>query len=194
MKCFIATMMIIALVLAPVAVMAAPDLSAPGSFYVDLLADGSNHDAVANGWVLTTADFAALCENGDYFAASLGDTEFKMTVTGLSDGQYDVAVLYFNQRNNPGDNFNPCSAGLVSGSPTELNPSNSTPTGVNNGGNWYQDQSNPGVIGTGTASGGELDIFFTPVDFGAWATGRIDGVVLTPLGGGATPGTLIYGK
>jgi len=210
MKCFIATMMIIGIILAPVAAMAAPDLSAPGSFYVDI-DNGGNNDGPANGWAYSTfPDF--IFENDDYMRYGAGDTEFTMTVSNLTPGaQYDVAVLFADQ---VGAGYNaswkPVLAGLVSGSLTELSYLNNVEPGVGgnclateSNGDWYHCQSTNGVIGTGTATGGgTLNIYFDGIPYvdlggGDFKGGEAmaDGVVLAPLGGGgATPGTLIYGK
>ena len=157
---------------------AAPDLSAPGSFYVDL--DGVNNDAVANGWLYNTRVDYGILENDNWMRYSTGDTEFKMTVPGLTPGGlYDVAVLYVDQAPYPA-NAKTLSVGLVSGTLTDLNMGNGTSTIIQETDNsgWWQVQSDPGVVGVGTAVGGNLEIFFA----GDASNGEAfaDGVVLTP--------------
>jgi hypothetical protein len=160
---------------------AAPDLSAPGSFYVDL-DNGGNNDGPANGWLWSSAP-GFIYENDNYmrYSEADGDTEFKMTVTGLTTGtQYDVAVLFGDQWDAGFQaSWKAIQAGLVSGSLTELSMVNDVEAGI--GGNatstefdgttWYHVQSNPGVVGAGPADGaGELDIFFAgTVAMWVWA-------------------------
>jgi len=157
--------------------MAAPDLSAPGSFYVDL-DNGGNNDGPANGWLHNTRLDVGVLVNDTWMRYGAGDTEFKMTVTGLTPGGlYDVAALYIYQQ----AANQTLSVGLMSGVLTDLNMSNGTSTTIQETGisSWFQVQSDPGIIGVGTAVGGNLDIFFAGDASGGEAFA--DGVVLTPI-------------
>ena len=170
-----------------------------GGTYYELWADGSNHDALgAPGWVVSIGWPGIPPENGDVIRYATGDTEFKMTVTGLTGGgPYDVAVLFLDQWDAGADaSYKAIQAGLATGALTELSMLNTVEPGIGGNatstgateGNWYQVQSDPGVVGIGTASGaGVLEIFLNGVvgrpvgNTTVGGEGMIDGVVLTPI-------------
>ena len=165
---------------------AAPDLSAPGSFYVDLMTDGSNHDALSNGWIFQDRPDFGVLENDDWIRGNPGDNPgfFTMTIPGLNPGaMYDVALLYVDQGAGPGG-FKDAMIG-VDPDPDNLivlNGTNETSTLTENAAhaNWFQFQSDPGIVGTTTVAGdGTVTLYFDhppskPETF-------LDGVVLTPL-------------
>jgi len=155
-----------------------PDLSAPGSFYVDLAADGSNHDALANGWITQNRpDFGGL-ENDDWIRGNPGNNPgfFTMTVGGLTPGlPYDVAAVFVDQVGKD------VLAGVDPGNMITLNKINGTATISSEAlvhANWDQLQTDPGVLGTATALGdGTLQVYFDHPGGESF----LDGVVLTPI-------------
>jgi MYXO-CTERM domain-containing protein len=192
-------MMIVAMV--AVVAMASSAMASPiltgGGVYYDLGAAGDvllddfttvsgSHDALTNGYAYSVGflEFPMEGTVSDYMRGSGNTDVVKVTITGLTnDGQYDVQVLHAQREGSTlGSATGSYSfyAGLTTAPSTYIEISNTSPKP---GSPWpwsyWHATSNPGAIGTATASGsGELDVYFA-------GTGdndpRIDGIVLTEI-------------